>query len=198
MGLQKGLITFEVDPIQLKLIEIRLKNLKNKAPQALKNAINATAREAKKDLVDRVKTQYVIQRSKPDLKKDIRQQNANISTLTAILRIGGKPNELKKHFKTAPNTPAAAAKARVLKSSSLKLLEKRSGIKAFITQFKSGHVTIAQRRGDGRLPTKSLFGPATHKMVGNEVKVYGIVKPKIQENLQKHIEKQITKIMGGK
>ena len=32
----------------------------------------------------------------------------------------------------------------------------------------------------------------------NEAKVYGIVKPNIEENLQKNIQKQIDRILGGK
>jgi hypothetical protein len=35
-------------------------------------------------------------------------------------------------------------------------------------------------------------------MIGNEAKVYGIVKPNIEENLQKNIQKQIDRILGGK
>ena len=34
-------------------------------------------------------------------------------------------------------------------------------------------------------------------MVGNEARVYGVVAPSIRENLQKNIQKQIDKILGG-
>ena len=55
MGLQSGMIEFEVDQTQLQRIELKLKDMKAKAPQALKNAVNATARDAKKDLADKAK-----------------------------------------------------------------------------------------------------------------------------------------------
>lgn len=38
MGLQSGMIEFEVDQTQLQRIELKLKDMKAKAPQALKNA----------------------------------------------------------------------------------------------------------------------------------------------------------------
>ena len=55
MGLQSGMIEFKVDQTQLQRIELKLKDMKAKAPQALKNAVNATARDAKKDLADKAK-----------------------------------------------------------------------------------------------------------------------------------------------
>ena len=59
MGLQSGMIEFEVDQTQLQRIELKLKDMKAKAPQALKNAVNATARDAKKDLADKAKETYM-------------------------------------------------------------------------------------------------------------------------------------------
>ena len=60
MGLQSGMIEFEVDQTQLQRIELKLKDMKAKAPQALKNAVNATARDAKKDLADKAKETYAV------------------------------------------------------------------------------------------------------------------------------------------
>ena len=85
----------------------------------------------------------------------------------------------------------------VLKASGLKSLQK-GNLKAFITKFGSGHVSVVQRKGTSRLPLKKLLSPSIPTMVGNEAKVYGIVKPNIEKNLQKNIQKQIDKILGGK
>lgn len=60
MGLQSGMIEFKVDQTQLQRIELKLKDMKAKAPQALKNAVNATARDAKKDLADKAKETYAV------------------------------------------------------------------------------------------------------------------------------------------
>ena len=144
MGLQSGMIEFEVDQTQLQRIELKLKDMKAKAPQALKNAVN--------ELAD---------------------------------------------FKYKDNTSTDAARGKVLKASGLKSLQK-GNLKAFITKFGSGHVSVVQRKGTSRLPLKKLLSPSIPTMVGNEAKVYGIVKPNIEKNLQKNIQKQIDKILGGK
>ncbi|WP_243252948.1 phage tail protein [[Ruminococcus] lactaris] len=100
-------------------------------------------------------------------------------------------------FKYKDNTSTDAARGKVLKASGLKSLQK-GNLKAFITKFGSGHVSVVQRKGTSRLPLKKLLSPSIPTMVGNEAKVYGIVKPNIEKNLQKNIQKQIDKILGGK
>ena len=92
MGLQSGMIEFEVDQTQLQRIELKLKDMKAKAPQALKNAVNATARDAKKDLADKAKETYAVK--SPRFKKAIAQKNATASNPTATLKITGAVNEL--------------------------------------------------------------------------------------------------------
>jgi len=194
MGLQSGLIEFEVDRTQLERIELKLKNCRDKAPLALKNAVNATARDAKKDLANKAKETYAVK--SPRFKKAIAQKNATKSKPTAILKITGKVNELA-DFKYKENEGANAARGKVLKSGGLKTLQK-GDLKAFITKFGSGHVSVVQRKTSARLPVKKLLSPSIPTMIGNEAKVYGVVKPNIQENLQKNIHKQIDKILGGK
>ena len=92
MGLQSGMIEFEVDQTQLQRIELKLNDMKAKAPQALKNAVNATARDAKKDLADKAKETYAVK--SPRFKKAIAQKNATASNPTATLKITGAVNEL--------------------------------------------------------------------------------------------------------
>ena len=176
-GLQSGMIEFEVDQTQFQRIELKLKDMKAKAPQALKNAVNATARDAKKDLADKAKETYAVK--SPRFKKAIAQKNATASNPTATLKITGAVNELA-DFKYKDNTSTDAARGKVL------------------TKFGSGHVSVVQRKGASRLPLKKLLSPSIPTMIGNEAKVYGIVKPNIEENLQKNIQKQIDRILGGK
>ena len=132
----------------------------------------------------------------PRFKKAIAQKNATASNPTATLKITGAVNELA-DFKYKDNTSTDAARGKVLKASGLKSLQK-GNLKAFITKFGSGHVSVVQRKGTSRLPLKKLLSPSIPTMVGNEAKVYGIVKPNIEKNLQKNIQKQIDKILGGK
>ena len=163
------MITYEFDPNTLAKVERKLGSLKSEAPKALKNAINQTAKAARKALAEET------------------------------IKATGAPMELK-DFKVSPATARTGSKrpsitkAKVLASGSLKGLEK-GGIKAFVTKFGSGHASVAQRRGSSRLPLKVLFSNSIPKMIGNEKRVYGIVEPTIQQNLQANIDKQVRKIL---
>lgn len=194
MGMQSGLIEFEVDQTQLQRIELKLKDMKAKAPQALKNAVNATARDAKKDLANKAKETYAVK--SPRFQKAIAMKNATAANPTATLKITGAVNELA-DFKFKANEGTNAARGKVLKSSGLKTLQK-GNLKAFIAKFGSGHTSVVQRKGASRLPLKKMLSPSIPIMVGNEAKVYGIVRPNIEDNLQKNIQKQIDKILGGR
>lgn len=123
-------------------------------------------------------------------------EDGNVPTLTSRMGTGGgqcttHPQPITLQIRTD------AARGKVLKASGLKSLQK-GNLKAFITKFGSGHVSVVQRKGTSRLPLKKLLSPSIPTMVGNEAKVYGIVKPNIEKNLQKNIQKQIDKILGGK
>lgn len=50
---------------------------------------------------------------------------------------------------------------------------------------------IYQRVGNERKPLKKLKSNSIPKMIGNEQRVYGIVKPSIDRNLQHYVEQQI-------
>lgn len=207
MGLQKGLVEFEVDATQLQRIELKLKDMKSKAPQALKNAVNATARDAKKDLANKAKETYAVK--SPRFQKAISQKNATAAKPTATLTITGKANSLS-DFKYKSNSGVSGARGKLYKASSLKSLD-ASGLKAFVAKFTSGHVAVVRRDPPNKYKhiaerkpigdatkLKEFYSPSIPRMIGNEAKVYGIVKPNIQENLQKNIHKQIDKILGGR
>lgn len=191
------MITYEFDPNTLARVERKLGSLKSEAPKALKNAINQTAKAARKDLAEEAQKTYVVKSGR--FNKAMTIKNATQGNLEATIKATGAPMELK-DFKVSPATAQTGSKrpsitkAKVLASGSLKGLEK-GGIKAFVTKFGSGHASVAQRRGSSRLPLKVLFSNSIPKMIGNEKRVYGIVEPTIQENLQANIDKQVRKIL---
>ena len=210
MGLQKGLIQFEVNQVQLQRIELKLKNCREKAPLVLKNAVNATARDAKKDLANKAKETYAVKA--PRFKKAIAQKNATKAKPVAVLKITGKANALS-DFKYKPHGDGSSAKGKLYKASSLKDLSLNSRLKAFVVTFKSGHVAVVRRdppnrytngleerkrTGGDRTKIMEFYSPSIPRMIGNEAKVYGVIRPNIQENLQKNIQKQIDKILGGR
>lgn len=87
---------------------------------------------------------------------------------------------------TATPPKKTGAKANIIKGSGLKQL-----IYGNIKAFKGPNGQIYQRRSTARLPIKKLSSNSIPKMIGNEEKVYGVVKPSIDRNLQHYVEQQI-------
>lgn len=191
------MITYEYDQNTLAKVEKKLGNLKSEAPKALKNAINQTAKQARKDLATEAQKTYVVKSGR--FNKAMTIKNATQSSLEATIKATGAPMELK-DYKVSPATARTGAnrpdltKAKVLKAGSMKGLQK-GNIKAFVAKFASGHASVAQRRGSARLPLKVLFSNSIPKMLGNEKRVYGVVRPTIEQNLQENIDKQVRKIL---
>lgn len=194
------MIKFEYDGDSLAKIEKKLGNLKSEAPKVLKNAINKTAKQARKDLASKAQEKYVVKSGR--FNKAMKIKNASTGTLEAVIKATGSPMELK-DFKVSPasvrtgNDRPEVIKAKVLSSSSLKSLDRGDGVKAFVAKFKSGHVTVAERQGKKRLPIKTLYSVSIPQMIGNGKKVYLVVKPDIMKNLQNNIDAEISKVLGG-
>jgi hypothetical protein len=200
-----NIIEVEVDEATFKAIQLKLGNVQSKAPRVLKNAVNATAREAKKSLAAKAQQTYTIKTSK--FNKNIKKKNATLAKPEALLKISGSTNTLES-FQNKTNTKRLAAKAKVRTNATLKELISDKGGKAFKAEIKNGgknhklkntkpHNAILQRVGNERLPLKGFYGPSDPVMVGSE-KVYGVLKPEIEKLLYKNISKQIDKVLGGK
>lgn len=192
------MITYEYDSDTLAKVEKKLGALKKEAPRALKNAINATAKQARKELAQEAQKTYVVKVGR--FNKAMTIKNATQSRLEAVIKAKGAPMELK-DFKVSPASVRTGAsrpnmvKAKVVAANSLKGLQK-GNIKAFIVKFRSGHASVAQRKGSTRLPIKTLYSNSIPTMIGNERRVYGIVRPHINKNLQDNIDKQVNKILS--
>ncbi|PKM72845.1 MAG: hypothetical protein CVU91_07405 [Firmicutes bacterium HGW-Firmicutes-16] len=193
------MIDIEIDmKKEVAAIEKSLGSLKKKAPSVLAKAINVTAKEARTTLAKKAQESYAVKGG--NFNKAMKVKKATAGHLTATLHATGSPMEIK-DFKVSPgNVPAQDArpditKGKVLKSSGMKVLQK-GNLKAFIAKFKSGHVSVVQRKGPLRLPLKKLLSPAIPQMLGSEHKVYGVVKPQIEKNLQKNIGIQIEKLLA--
>lgn len=193
-----GPILFEYDEAMLHVIEMALGNLKSESRKVLKNAVNATAKQAQADLAAKAKETYDVKKTRFTKAMDLRK--ATVSRQEATIKVTGEQLELH-DFKSSPSTykagrtQADAVKAKVLLSSAMKPLVK-GDLKAFLVKFQSGHVTIAQRKGESRFPTKKLLSNSIPKMVGNQDKVYGVVEPHIYSNLMDNIMKEISKVVG--
>ena len=140
-----------------------LGNLRGRSPQAMKVAVNQTARQARKLMIAAAKARYVVNAAGARHLNDLKQKNASNASMTATLHISKMRNDLG-YLETSPTTVYTGTnvrwspkyyQARVLASSSLKDLdggkhEIYKGLKAdvskgFLLKFKSGHVGMVQR-----------------------------------------------------
>lgn len=166
------------------------------APNILKNAVNATARKVRKQLVKDAKGEYAIKDTKglkDESKGAPKVLTASAANMTAAVRSRGPMQDIMA-FMTRPNQGTGAAAAQIMASGSMKPLE-MGGLKAFVTKFASGHVAIVQRKGADRLPVKKLLSPAVPVMLGNE-RVRSQAEALAYETLQAEIDKRIAKVLG--
>lgn len=214
MNQTESLIRIDVEE-ELQRIIAQLDRLQDQvaAPNLLKNALNATARKVRKQIVKDAKGQYSIKNT--GILKDEKQGapkvlTATAASMSAAVRSRGPMQDIMA-FMTRPNQGTGAA-AQVLASGGMKPLEK-GNLKAFVTTFASGHTAIVQRDppkqyGSGRSARagryganadmtriKKLLSPAVPFMLGNET-VRGQAEALAYETLQAEIDKRIAKVLG--
>lgn len=204
-----GLIQFEYDEAMLHVIEMALGNLKSESRKVLKNAVNATARQARKDLVSEAASVYAEKKSK--INKATKVKAATNARPTATIEIKG-PVQSVKEFKTSVSI--SGVKAKILQASILQVIRSNRGkAAAFPVKFESGHEDIAQRQigesyGKGAQKRREKWGPhadmtaiktlftnSVPKMLGGQ-KVFGVVEQQIYESLMDNIMKEISKAVS--
>lgn len=189
----EGMLTFKLDEITVRDIELRLGALRAKAPTALKNAINATAKDARTDLWAKANATYTIK--KGGFNKDMKLIPANVGTLEATLLTRGAPIEM---IKFRVTDRKATPRVEILRGQ-VKSMGDRSFVNNVAKKGTHTHVAVAKYIGgkDSRLKIQKKFSVSSPIMIGNERKVYGIVEPNIIKNLQENVDKQVNKILGG-
>ena len=191
-----GIIRFELDEDLLQTVEDALGSMKSESRRVLKNAVNATARDAKKGLAKKAQETYAVKQGR--FTKAMKTQNATLSDPTATINVTGEQMELKDFkvspatYKTGPDKPDIL-KAKVLLSSSLKGLMKSSN-KAFLVKFRDGHVSVAQRYHKSRYPIKKLLSNSIPTMIGSKERVFGVLEPEIYDTLMGNIIKEIERV----
>ena len=205
----RGLLVIEYDGALVDAVGHALGDLKNQRFKVLKNAVNATAKQAQKDLVERAQAEYTAK--KGPLKKATTIKKGTDSKPEATITVKGATLELRE-FKTS--APKSGAKAKILNSSTLKLIQSQKGgrAKAFLATFESGHTAIVQRqegetyRRDGAkrqakygrhidmTRLKKLLSISFPKMVGGSA-VLGELAPDIYDTLLENVNKEIRRVM---
>ncbi len=194
------MIEITYDRNMLSKVERRLGRMKSEAPKVLKNAINQTAKQARRDLAVKAQQTYAVKTGR--FNKAMKIKNATRTKLESTITATGKVMGLK-DFKVNPakmqtdvDKRPEVIKAKVLKSGRMKALQ-MGKLKAFVTKFSNGHMAVVQRRGDGRYPVRAFSANSIPVMIGSEKRVYGIVKPHIKENLRRNVEAQVRKVLEG-
>lgn len=193
----EALIRIDVEEELQKIIQ-QMNSLPDQiaAPNILRNALNATARKVRRQMVSYVKGEYAIKNTKA--LRDVAQGGPKVLTassanLSAAIRSRGPMQDIMS-FMTRPNTKTGAARAKILSSGSLKPLE-MDDLKAFVTTFASGHTAIVQRKGKSRLPVKKLLSPAIPHILGSEA-VRTQAEALAYETLHAEINKRIAQVLG--
>ena len=201
-----------------------LGDLKDKTPAAVKVAINATAREARKLMVAKAKARYAVNAAgQKHLKELVQRKKATNTSLNAELHIASFRNDLG-YFKYSPegvhtgqdvfkNAPPVV-RAKVLKASSLKPLTGEARLsKGFVLQFKSGHIGMVQRvigsnssrkktaRGyprwttkDGRVEKLRTMGSPSATAMHNTI--WPEVEQQVEDFLIKRLDQQVDKVLA--
>lgn len=201
------MIQFELDEITVRDIELRLGMLRAKAPQVMKNALNVTAKNARKDLAGKARETYTAKTG--GFNSQMRILPASTGNLVSIIQTRGEHLEFK-YFSVFGGRGGAPFSVMINKKhGGRKRLERafvnniaRSGQKRQKDTKKGGAgssvtaVRAARRAGASRLKIHKLFSVSVPQMIGNERDVYGVVEPTIQDNLRRNVETHIAKILG--
>ena len=205
----RGLLVIEYDGALVDAVGAALGDLKSQRFKVLKNAVNATAKQAQAALVDKAQAEYAAK--KGPLKRAATIKKGTDSKPEATITVKGATLELRE-FKTS--APKSGAKAKILNSSTLKLIQSQKGseAKAFLATFGSDHSAIVQRqdgetyRRDGAkrqakygphidmTRIKKLLSISFPKMVGGSA-VLGELAPDIYDTLLENVNKEIRRVM---
>ena len=180
------MIEYQVDEQMLEEVQAKLGEMSRKAPTVISRALNKVAVTARVDLANKAQATYTVKSG--GFKKDMTIRKASAGRLEAVIHSQGKPLTIDKFHTTFAKK--SGAKANIIKGGGLKQLIK-GNIKAFRGEMGNEHKGIFQREGSARLPINQLYSNSIPKMIGNEEKVYGVVKPSIDRNLQHYVEQQI-------
>ncbi len=193
-------------------IERKLGALSSEKYKVMKNAVNATAKKAKADLIAKAQEEYTAK--KGPLSKATTKKNATTAKPEATITVKGESLEIRS-FKTV--VQESGAKAKILQGGNLKTIQSQRGhrAKAFLTTFQSGHTAIVQRQEGERYSDsasiqrrkrewgkstdmtriKKLLSVSFPKMVGGS-SVLGEIGPGILDELKRNIQIEIQKVLN--
>ena len=195
------LIKIEVNESDIKWAQKKLKGMETKAPRVLKNAINHTAKKARKSLMEGAQRRYTVKNA--GFHSRIKIYNATNTKLSASVYARDRTLTLPRFHTTSPKS---GVKSEVLKGSGLKEVVSRRGssesngeIHAFRAKGGKAAGLIVQRRTVARYPLKVLRSISVPKML--EMVYLGrggiseALEPEIKRTFRDEVKKEIAKIV---
>lgn len=195
------LIKIEVNESDIKWAQKKLKGMETKAPRVLKNAINHTAKKARKSLMEGAQRRYIVKNA--GFNSRIKIYNATNTKLSASVYARDRTLTLPRFHTTSPKS---GVKSEVLKGSGLKEVVSRRGssesngeIHAFRAKGGKAAGLIVQRRTVARYPLKVLRSISVPKML--EMVYLGrggiseALEPEIKRTFRDEVKKEIAKIV---
>lgn len=198
-----GLIQVRVDDGAMeRYIRQRLGSLANQTPKVLKNSLNSTAKQVRKQMIADSRGQYSTFENN-DINatpgKIMKLRGATASRHSARLRTVGRPQDLAK-FAVSPRRESRGLDrpesygAKVLSGSGLRRMDRRP--KAFLVKFSNGHISLVSRKSDtsGERKLKTYYSPALPQMLGSK-EIQEQTRKLVGELLPEMMEKQIAKTL---
>lgn len=193
------MITYQWDHDDLAYVQKKLGAMRAEAPRALRDAVNNTAKTARKLLLQEAQKRYTVKASGFNSRVNITK--ATLASQTAWIKVKGRTLTTPRYRYTAPRT--GAAKAEVLAGSGLKPIIGANGIKAFVAKVTSGKsktTQIMQRKGADRLPVRVMRSPSVPKQIEMVYDGRAItstpLKKEIEKIYQANVQKQIQRFLN--
>ena len=190
------LIKMEVNESAIKWAQKKLKGMETKAPRVLKNAINHTAKQARKSLMQGAQGRYAVKNA--GFNSRIKIYNATNTNLSASVYARDRTLTLPRFHTTSPKS---GVKSEVLKGSGLKeVISRKNGeIRAFRAKGGKAAGLIVQRRTEAKYPLKVLRSISVPKML--EIVYLGrggiseALEPEIKRTFRDEVKKEIAKLV---
>ena len=190
------LIKIEVNESDIKWAQKKLKGMETKAPRVLKNAINHTAKQARKSLMQGAQGRYAVKNA--GFNSRIKIYNATNTNLSASVYARDGTLTLPRFHTTSPKS---GVKSEVLKGSGLKeVISRKNGeIRAFRAKGGKAAGLIVQRRTEAKYPLKVLRSISVPKML--EIVYLGrggiseALEPEIKRTFRDEVKKEIAKLV---
>lgn len=201
------MITVEVNHEDLAYVQRKLGGLREQAPKVLRDAVNKTARHARKRLAAKAQERYTVRNA--GFNNHVRITNATPSRLYALLKVNGR-TLTQPRFHTTRNTRRRGAQTEVIRGHGLKELVNREGNKAFFAKVATGdknvkHTASAQdkttnmvlqREGDDRYPMRSFHGSSVPKMLEKVYDGRSITDPGLKREIEEMYRQNVDDAIG--